>query len=79
LPTDLNTREVLTLVPLAALCLLLGVYPKPVINALTPAVSSAVRTVHENAATSRVPFAGTPAHDARPAPHNAGSHGEAHP
>lgn len=59
LPVDLNRREVLTLVPLAALCLFLGVYPKPVINALTPAVSQAVRTVHENAATTRVPLATT--------------------
>ncbi len=65
LPTDLNTREILTLVPLAALCLFLGIYPKPVINALTPTVSAAVRTVHENAATMRVPLAtGEAVHDA---------------
>lgn len=34
LPTDLNAREIATLVPLAALCLILGVYPKPLLKVL---------------------------------------------
>jgi NADH-quinone oxidoreductase subunit M len=34
LPTDLNRREIATLLPLAALCLLLGLYPKPLLEVL---------------------------------------------
>lgn len=34
LPTDLNAREIGTLLPLAALCLFLGVYPKPLLGIL---------------------------------------------
>jgi len=34
LPTDLNVREIGILVPLAVLCVALGLYPKPVIDAL---------------------------------------------
>ncbi len=32
LTTDLNTREIITLAPLAALCFLLGIYPTPILN-----------------------------------------------
>jgi NADH-quinone oxidoreductase subunit M len=38
LPADLTTREVVVLAPLAVLCLVLGVYPKPVTDALGPAI-----------------------------------------
>jgi NADH-quinone oxidoreductase subunit M len=34
LPTDLNAREIGVLVPLAALCLFLGLYPRPVLDAI---------------------------------------------
>lgn len=42
LPPDLNRREILTLVPLAALCVFLGVYPAPVIKALEAPVAQTV-------------------------------------
>lgn len=35
LPTDLNRREIGILIPLAVLCLALGIYPKPVLDSLT--------------------------------------------
>ncbi|MGD9690449.1 MAG: NuoM family protein [Phycisphaerales bacterium] len=38
LPPDLSPREIGVLVPLAALCLLFGLYPKPLTDALEPAV-----------------------------------------
>jgi NADH-quinone oxidoreductase subunit M len=34
--TDLNLRELTTLVPLAALCILLGVYPQPILKTAEP-------------------------------------------
>ena len=45
LPRDLNAREIGTLVPLAALCLVLGVYPKPLIQALNGPVDAVVAKV----------------------------------
>jgi NADH:ubiquinone oxidoreductase subunit 4 (subunit M) len=33
---DLNGREIVTLAPLAALCVLLGVYPKPFLDTARP-------------------------------------------
>ncbi len=42
LKQDLTRREVGILAPLALCCLLLGVYPKPVINVMTPALERAV-------------------------------------
>ncbi len=47
LPTDLNRREVLTLAPLAALCLLLGVYPKPVLNLIHAPIADSVRIIED--------------------------------
>lgn len=37
---DLDAREWATLLPLAALCLLLGVYPQPVLNSMAPEVNA---------------------------------------
>ncbi len=37
---DINIREVLALVPLAALCLGIGVYPKPLVDVIRPDVES---------------------------------------
>ncbi|MFN5945587.1 MAG: NuoM family protein [Phycisphaerae bacterium] len=47
LPTDLSTREIGLLVPLAALCVLLGVYPKPVLNLIEKPVQETVVTVNQ--------------------------------
>ncbi|MEM7622472.1 MAG: NADH-quinone oxidoreductase subunit M [Planctomycetota bacterium] len=45
LPTDLNAREILTLVPLAAFCLFFGLYPKPLIDALEGPVNAQVAQI----------------------------------
>jgi NADH-quinone oxidoreductase subunit M len=47
LPTDLGRREVAVLIPLAGLCLWLGVYPKPVIDALESPVNRSIARVRE--------------------------------
>ena len=33
---DLDAREICTIAPIMLLCLLLGVFPQPVINSVTP-------------------------------------------
>ena len=53
LPTDLNLREILTLTPLAVLCIALGVYPKPVLDVIQPPISDTVRVLE--AASQPVP------------------------
>jgi NADH-quinone oxidoreductase subunit M len=45
LPTDLNLREIGILLPLAVLCLALGVYPKPMLNALQPPIDATLRVI----------------------------------
>jgi NADH-quinone oxidoreductase subunit M len=45
LPPDLSRREVLLLLPLAAGCIWLGVYPKPVLDAIQPPISELVRVM----------------------------------
>ena len=47
LPTDLCAREIGILVPLAVLCLALGVYPKPLMDSLRAPVNAVARTVLE--------------------------------
>lgn len=43
LPADLTGREIVTLLPLAVLCVGLGVYPKPLMQVLEPSVNDHVR------------------------------------
>ena len=38
LPTDLNFREIAILAPIAVACLVIGLYPKPLLNAVEPCV-----------------------------------------
>jgi NADH-quinone oxidoreductase subunit M len=77
LPTDLNTREVFTLVPLAALCVLLGVYPGPVIRVLEAPVGEVVKVVSDARASVIVPSV---RHIPSAGDHESPSHGvEAHP
>jgi len=45
LPRDLNLREVGTLLPLAIACVALGVYPKPLLDAIEAPVARTVRMV----------------------------------
>ncbi|MBL8765123.1 MAG: NADH-quinone oxidoreductase subunit M [Phycisphaerae bacterium] len=47
LPKDLSAREIGVLLPLAAACVFLGVYPKPVMRALERPVEGLVRSVQE--------------------------------
>lgn len=47
LPTDLSPREIGLLVPLAVLCLLLGLYPKPVLDLIEKPVQETVVTVNQ--------------------------------
>jgi len=45
LPRDINLREIGVLVPLAALCIALGVYPKPMLDALQAPVTQTVKII----------------------------------
>jgi NADH-quinone oxidoreductase subunit M len=49
---DLRMREMLAVVPLVALIIAMGVYPKPVLDVINPAVESTMSQVH---ATDPVP------------------------
>jgi NADH-quinone oxidoreductase subunit M len=49
---DLRIRELLAVVPLVALIVAMGVYPKPVLDVINPAVNATMSTVH---ATDPVP------------------------
>jgi NADH-quinone oxidoreductase subunit M len=49
---DLKVRELLAVVPLVALIVAMGVYPKPVLDLINPAVKSTMSQVH---ATDPVP------------------------
>jgi NADH-quinone oxidoreductase subunit M len=45
--TDLNGREIATLAPIAALCVLLGVYPKPFLDTAKPELEFVARLADE--------------------------------
>jgi NADH-quinone oxidoreductase subunit M len=45
---DLNVREVLAVAPLIALIVVLGVYPKPVLDVINPAVTATLHDVHQS-------------------------------
>ncbi len=47
LPTDLNGREIGILVPLAVLCLVLGLYPRPLLQALEAPTQQMTRILDE--------------------------------
>ncbi len=53
LPTDLSAREIGVLAPLAVLCLVLGLYPKPALAALEAPVNRTVEWVREHAPKAR--------------------------
>jgi NADH-quinone oxidoreductase subunit M len=54
LPRDLTGREIGVLIPLAALCIFLGVYPKPVLDAIQPPITATLSSmgVSQNSATT---------------------------
>ncbi|MDR3346869.1 MAG: NADH-quinone oxidoreductase subunit M [Campylobacteraceae bacterium] len=49
---DLSTREICALVPLTALVIILGVYPKPVLSPIEKSVQSVLAIMYENAQNS---------------------------
>lgn len=53
LPKDLSAREIVTLLPLAAGCLVFGLYPQPLIDASAAPVAEQVRLVNEAAAAQQ--------------------------
>ena len=53
---DLNAREVFSVAPLIAIIIFLGVYPKPVIDIINPAVKATLSDVHK---TDPAPKLGT--------------------
>lgn len=48
LPRDLSLREILVITPMAIGCLVLGIYPKPALDAINPSVEQTIRTVQGN-------------------------------
>jgi len=53
---DLNAREAFAVGPLIAIIIFLGVYPKPIIDIINPAVKSTLQNVHQ---TDPPPASGT--------------------
>ena len=43
---DLRPRELLAVVPLVALIIAMGVYPKPVLDVINPAVKATMSQIH---------------------------------
>lgn len=67
LPQDLNAREIGILTLLAIPCVVLGLYPAPVLDALSPPVNRTIDLVMSEAGAGRVAgSAGTPQEEARP-------------
>lgn len=60
LPTDLSAREIGVLVPLAVLCVVLGVYPRPVMKALEGPVSETVEYIETARSKGELTPLGTP-------------------
>jgi NADH-quinone oxidoreductase subunit M len=59
LPTDLSGREIGVLIPLAACCLLLGLYPKPFLSAIDASTRETVRVIAEHRVAPAAPVPGT--------------------
>jgi NADH-quinone oxidoreductase subunit M len=51
---DLRPREIAVVVPLVALLLVLGVYPKPALDIINPAVNHTLTTINQHDPTPRV-------------------------
>jgi NADH-quinone oxidoreductase subunit M len=50
--TDINGRELISLVPLAAIVIFLGIYPSPIINLMTTSINQLVTFVHTTGAAA---------------------------
>jgi NADH-quinone oxidoreductase subunit M len=55
---DLNVREMLAVGPLIALIIVFGVYPKPLLNIINPAVQATMHDVGKTDPPPKVPLAG---------------------
>jgi NADH-quinone oxidoreductase subunit M len=56
---DLNPREILAVAPLIALIIFLGIYPKPLLDVINPAVRATLSDVHQTDPAPKVgPLAG---------------------
>jgi NADH-quinone oxidoreductase subunit M len=53
---DLNGRELAVMVPLIALMLFMGLYPKPLLNRMEPSVNALLDRVHAAEARNNIPF-----------------------
>lgn len=71
LPTDLCAREIAVLTPLAALCVIFGLYPKPLLNSLEAPVNQTVEWVLEHRQAPAAP-SDSLADAAAPGPNAAG-------
>lgn len=71
LPADLSTREIGVLIPLAVLCIALGVYPTPALKTLEPAVRDTAHLVKAARAKALPPV---PASPSPASPANADAH-----
>lgn len=68
LPTDLNAREIITLLPLAALCLALGLFPKPLLQAFDYSAQRTYSIVNEAREQARLLRVDAPIPPLGPAP-----------
>lgn len=57
---DLVGREMIVVAPLLALLFVLGVYPKPVLDIINPAVESTMTTIGQHDPAPTVPMNGVP-------------------
>ncbi len=53
--TDLDGRELATLLPIIAFCFWIGLYPMPFLNAMTPSVNKVIRQVNAKALRAEAP------------------------
>jgi NADH-quinone oxidoreductase subunit M len=53
--TDLDARELATLVPIIILCFWIGLYPKPFLNAMEPSVNKVIQQVKPGAPRAEAP------------------------
>jgi NADH-quinone oxidoreductase subunit M len=51
---DVNAREMMSVAPLIAIIIFLGVYPKPVLDVINPAVGHTMSTIGEQDPAPRV-------------------------
>ncbi|MEK7853540.1 MAG: NADH-quinone oxidoreductase subunit M, partial [candidate division NC10 bacterium] len=70
--TDLDGRELATLVPIIVLCFWIGLYPMPFLNAMAPSVNKVLQKVNAKALRAEAPVlppalpAARPAEEAKP-------------